>query len=334
MTTIPHVVPGARPHGLGSPGDRPATHARFASTIRTAITPECQVALLGMPDDLGVRLNHGRGGANIGPTAFREVLASYGVAQPKEWSWPIVVDAGDVTPASGDSVQALAETHRRVSDAARALVQAGLFPVAIGGGHDLTCAFVRGVVEGRKALGEKVPASGVYFDAHLDVRETPGSGMGMRTLVEECGITKLFCRGFNEFANSAQYVEWFQTLGGKGAGRIVANPTGPKKYETGTDYPFPATEADGLPMNDYFLSIDLDVLDASDAPGVSALNPSGWRVSDLEPWIEAAGREKGLACFDIMELNPSFDDQGRTARIAAHLFLTLLKGMGRSGRFR
>lgn len=327
---MPHVVPAPRPVGWGSSGPAASpTVGRFGGTVRTAFTPDCRVAILGLPDDLGVRLNGGRAGAAMGPTAFREVLAKYGVAQPKAWSWPVVVDVGDVQPAPGDSPQTLAQTHARVTEAAKALVQMNLFPVAIGGGHDLTYAFVRGVIEGHKSLGHKPPGSGVYLDAHLDVRETPGSGMGMRKLVEECGVTKLFCRGFNEFANSAEHVDWFQAHGG----RIVANAAGPKKTIDGTDYSYPATEADGLPMNEYFMSVDLDVIDASQAPGVSALNPNGWSVAEVERWVEAAGREKGLKCFDLMELNPTHDDQGRTARVAAHLFLTLLKGMALGRRF-
>jgi arginase family enzyme len=42
--------------------------------------------------------------------------------------------------------------------------------------------------------------------------------------------------------------------------------------------------------------------------------------------LTAAGRNPALKCFDIMELNPLCDESGRTARLAAHLFLTFLRG--------
>src|SRR5215471_20291810 len=50
---------------------------RFAGTL--ADTPEnSAIALLGLPDDTGIRLNGGRPGAADGPRAFREALAAFG----------------------------------------------------------------------------------------------------------------------------------------------------------------------------------------------------------------------------------------------------------------
>ncbi|HND60953.1 MAG TPA: hypothetical protein PLB90_05695, partial [Opitutaceae bacterium] len=74
MTTVPHTRPGRWP--------RPISTARFAATIRRDSPRGCAVALLGLPDDTGVKLNGGRPGAAGGPTAFRAALARYGVADP------------------------------------------------------------------------------------------------------------------------------------------------------------------------------------------------------------------------------------------------------------
>ena len=81
----------------------------------------------------------------------------------------------------------LEATHRRVTAATTALLDAGLFPIAIGGGHDLTFPFVRAIAAEHSGL------AGVYFDAHLDVRETRGSGMPFRRLVEDCGVSRCTC---------------------------------------------------------------------------------------------------------------------------------------------
>ena len=67
------------------------------------------------------------------------------------------------------------------------------------------------------------------------------------------------------------------------------------------------------------LSIDLDVLPAAQAPGVSA--PAGLGVDlriirDLAVTIASTGR---LALVDVVELNPSFDLDSRTAKLAARL---------------
>jgi arginase family enzyme len=265
---------------------------RFAATIRDDSAQGCAIGLLGLPDDTGVRINHGRPGAARGPDAFRGALARYGADRPE---FPRVFDAGDVMPSD-----TLDRTHAHVTEATTALLDLGLFPIAIGGGHDLTFPFVR-------AVAKKFPRlAGVYFDAHLDVRETPGSDMAFRKLVETCGVSALHLHGFRPSVNPSEHVEWFTRHGGKA-------------YPEGAPVQLPMGE-------DLFVSFDLDVLDAAYAPGVSAVNPSGWTSHEAESWVQCCGAHSQVRCFDLMELNPLFDTDHRTARIAAHLFLTFLAG--------
>jgi len=272
---------------------------RFASLIQHDSADGCRVALLGLPDDTGVGLNGGRVGAAGGPDAFRAALACYGAAEPSGFAWPGVFDAGDVEP-TGD----LDRTHDRVSQASEAIVRSGLIPVGIGGGHDLTYALVRGVIRGDPGRW-----AGVYFDAHLDVRPDPGSGMSFRRLVEDCGVCGLYVHGLDPLVNSREHLRWFEAHGG----RIDA-------FEPTDSWPI-------QPGDRCFVSLDLDVIDASFAPGVSATNPNGWSPDLAGRWAEAAGRHPAVRCMDIMELNPAFDPDGRTARLAAHLFLRFLRGL-------
>lgn len=276
--------------------------SRFASMVRREPVG-CRVALIGLPDDLGVRMNGGRPGAAEGPRAFRAALARYGVAAPSAWQWPAVFDAGDVMPAPGDSAEALAETHGRVTLAVQAALDLGLFPIGIGGGHDLTYAFVRPVAIRQPGI------VGYYMDAHLDVRETVGSGMPFRRLVEECGVQALRLVGMNPMVNEAEHVAYFVEHSGRAMG--------------GAEF---EASARNEPL-DAFASLDLDVLDGAFAPGVSALNPAGMTPREVERLVGALGRAPRIRCFDIMELNPRFDQDGRTARLAAHLFLTFLRGL-------
>ena len=287
MKDLPHTKPALWP------GKIPA--ARFAATIKRDSAQGCQVALLGLPDDTGVRLNNGRPGAGGGPKAFRAALARLGAADSAAGQLPRVFDAGDIRPG-----RTLDETHRRVTAVTTALLDRGLFPIAIGGGHDLTYPFVR-------AVAQNFPKpTGLYFDAHLDVRETKGSGMPFRRLVEDCAVPALHLHGFRPLVNSREHLAWFKAHGGRirpDQARIV------------------------LPRAKHiFVSFDLDVLDAAHAPGVSALNPAGWNVREAEAWVRACGADRRVRCFDLMELNPAYDIDGRTARVAAHLFLTFLAG--------
>ncbi len=277
--------------------------------MHSGLAVGCQIGLIGLPDDAGVRLNGGRPGAAEGPRAFREALCTYGVHDPAGWVYPKVFDAGDVEPAGGHTESALLETHARVSEAVSGLLDLGLFPVGIGGGHDLTLAFVRAVA------GRCRKMRGVYFDAHLDVRERVGSGMAFRRLVEECGAVELNIFGFNEMVNAREHVEWFEGHGGRVRGGIDEL----------------AGCLDGGDGRAVFASFDLDVIDAAHAPGVSALNPAGWTVREARRAVRECGRAASVRCMDFMELSPAHDAGGRTARVAADLFLSFLRGFSERG---
>lgn len=284
---LPHLTP------YSWNNDIPTT--KLSSQI--ALGPEgCRIALIGLPDDTGVSMNNGRAGAKEGPTAFRAALASMGVADPHSWTWPKVFDAGDVNVVP-DNLHA---THDRVTEAVEAVLELGLFPIAIGGGHDLTFPFVRAVAN---KFG---PMTGVYFDPHLDVRETDGSGMPFRRLVETGAASSLRIHGFDPFSNAREHVDWFQSHGGH-----IDKDTTPD---------------DLWPNGNAFVSLDLDVIDAAFAPGVSAMNASGWTPEYTAKWVTEAGANPNVRCFDIMELSPPNDDRNRTARLAARMFLSFLKG--------
>lgn len=287
MGEIPHTTAGAWPDEIAA--------GRFGATIDRAAPEGCRVAVLGLADDTGVALNGGRVGAAAGPDAIRSALARYGAAKPPHFDWPRVFDAGNVVPGSD-----IHETHDRVTAATASLLEAGLFPIGLGGGHDLTFPFVRAAIDHH---GE--PLTAVYLDAHLDVREETGSGMPFRKLVEECGVRELHVHGLDRYANSAEHLRWFRGHGGR------VDPFGP---------------TDPWPEGGLFMSIDLDAIDAAFAPGVSAPNPAGSTPGLVEAWARAAGRQPSVRCFDIMELNPAHDVDGRTAKVAARLLLAFLHG--------
>jgi formiminoglutamase len=290
--------------------------ARFASNVHAS--PEgCRVALLGLPDDTGVRLNVGRPGAAAGPAALRRALAGYGVGYDAKRGAPLAVsvfDAGDVEPAAGHDEAALHETHRRVEAAARALQAAGLLVVAVGGGHDLTLPTVRALSRERgRAVG------GVNLDAHLDVRKRVGSGMPFRSLLEGGFVdARAFVEvGLGRFANEQGDFEW---LAAEGAELVMV---GDATCDQGDCERWLRLAASAGAA---FLSVDLDCLDAAVAPGVSARNPQGLSVAQVAAVCEAAGANPAFHHFDLMELCPERDDDGRTARVAAHLLLSFLAG--------
>jgi formiminoglutamase len=303
--TVPPIWPSIR-------------QGRFAENVRTQSADGCRVALLGLPDDTGVRLNFGRPGAKAGPAAFRAALAAFGTSFDAERGRDIdvlVYDAGDVEPASGGDEAALLETHRRVEAAALELHARGLLLVAVGGGHDLSLPTVSAL---SRHTGRAV--GGINVDAHLDVRERIGSGMPFRRLIEGGFVApRSFVElGLSRFANDRADCEWLQA---RGAQLVFAEAV----LRHGLDGSAVLERA--AAAGSAFLSVDLDGLDASCAPGVSARNPLGLGVGQVAELCEAAGACAAVEHFDLMELCPIHDLDERTARSAAYLFLSFVTGV-------
>lgn len=319
MPLIPHTTPPERPA-------MPA--GRFAGTVRHDSTDGCAIALLGLPDDTGVSLNNGRPGASQGPTAFRAALGRYGMTYDAGHARevpPIVYDAGDVVPvtteeAGGDPVAALHATHERATQAVFALHKRGLLPVCVGGGHDLTYPSVRALSQ---FLGTGV--AGINVDAHLDVRDAEGSGMPFRMGIEGGYIdaTRFVEYGVGRFANSRAHCEWLLSRFAEivTVDRVLTGEATPEWAMATAFNP----RQDDDPSHPGFVTIDMDALDGAHAVGVSAVNPCGLPVHTVARICELAGSNPAVRHFDLMELNPRHDD-GRTARIAALLFLHFVTG--------
>ncbi len=323
VTFFPNIQPGVWPSvGVG----------RFAASIRRDTHTGCKVALIGLPDDLGVRLNSGRPGAAEGPTAFRAALARYGTAWDAESELELdvpVVDLGDITPAPGDDAAALHRTHARVTETLLAVHAAGLIPVCIGGGHDLTFPTVRALAIARG--DHSGPLGGINVDAHLDVRETVGSGMPFRALIEGGFVDprKFTVVGAGLFANTREHHQWLTSRGARVLGVESVMEYGASETDTFTRTMRKAAIGSSTRLGTGFVSIDLDSMDASCAPGVSAMNPMGLSVRQVEQIAREAGEHPAVMHFDLMELSPPNDKPpgaGMTARIAALLFLSFIRG--------
>lgn len=288
-----------------------------------------------------MRLNAGRPGARLGPAAFRAALARFGSVHDASLQRPIsvrVFDAGDVVPAPGGGETALHETHTRITEALLAVHRAGLVPVCIGGGHDLTFPAVRALAlhARSESADPALRLGGINIDAHTDVRETVGSGMPFRALIEHGLLDPAHFveLGLGRFTNAPEHVSWLagrqttlitiDTLRGDAGGALVEAAFSLASLRT-------KPPADPRPA---FFSFDLDALDGSLAPGVSAVNPDGLAVPAAVHLVEMAARNPFIRHFDFMELCPPHDDPpfdpcnpvavGRTARIAALLFIHLV----------
>ncbi|MDQ0754455.1 formimidoylglutamase [Arthrobacter sp. B3I4] len=267
--------------------------------------------LLGFGSDAGVRRNKGRVGAAAGPAAIRAALGPLAFHLPRE-----VYDAGDVTVA-GDELEA---GQARAGLAVTALLDAGALPVVLGGGHETAFASYLGVA-GCAAVREGLRVGVLNLDAHFDLRDEPVPSSGTPFLqmarAEAAAGRELDYAvvGISEPNNTAAL---FRTASELGVDYLLDEDCSVETAE--------AFVAGFLARVDaVYLTIDLDVLPASVAPGVSAPAAYGVPLPVVSAVCRQVAASGKLLSVDVAELNPDFDVDGRTAKVAARLINTLLR---------
>ncbi|WP_135806020.1 formimidoylglutamase [Halorussus marinus] len=255
-------------------------------------------ALVGEPFDRAVI---GRKGAAEGPAALRQRLAGTKTHHFDAGPVGSVADLGDVTfQAPPESV---AELQDRVRTIAERVHNADAFPVFLGGDNSMTYPNAAPLLaEG--SLGV------VNFDAHLDVRDVgddPTSGSPYRQLYD-AGLDAYACVGARHFETSTAYAEFVRERGGE----VVTSE------EVGDDEIGAVDRAlDAVASVDrVYVSVDLDVLDAAAAPGVSAPTPGGITTRELFRMLRLLGEEDRLAGFEVVECAPPLE-QGSAALTAS-----------------
>lgn len=291
-------------------GPGPA-HRRWHSVVGAADPRTPGVALIGFRSDEGVRRNGGRPGAVDGPGEIRRALAS------KALHTEIVVhDAGDVTVHGHD----LESGHDRLAAAVGTLVRAGHLPVVLGGGHETAYGSYRGLAEGGSLEGRRLGI--LNLDAHFDLRTAPQatSGTPFRQVADaeaargaDFGYAVI---GISESSNTAALFRTAADLG-------VCYRTDEQSQERHLDdvLSFVARFVDSVDV--LHLTIDLDVLPADAAPGVSAPAALGVPATVVVEVCKAVAASPKLALLDVVELNPVHDQDHRTANLAARLVHTV-----------
>ena len=268
-------------------------------------------ALLGFCSDEGVRRNKGRPGAAAAPAALRAALGplAFHLDRP-------VADAGDVV-VSGSGLEAGQE---RAGRAIRGILDAGQLTVVLGGGHETAYASYSGVaasaaVQSGRRLGV------LNLDAHFDLRDEPVPSSGtpfLQMARAEAAAGREFryaVVGISEPNNTRTLFSTAQELGVR---YLLDEDCGAEQVQD-----FVAGFLADIDV--LYLTLDLDVLPAAVAPGVSAPAAYGVPLPVISAVCRQVARSGKLLHFDVAELNPDFDVDGRTAKVAARLIDTLLR---------
>ena len=270
--------------------------------------------LIGLASDEGVKRNQGRTGARQGPSALRKALANL--------AWhghTALYDAGDVACVGSD----LEGAQQRYAHHVSQVLDQGHLPLGLGGGHEIAFASFSGLADHLRRQTPRPRIGILNFDAHFDLRhaEQSSSGTPFRQIAEYCQRADMpfayCCLGVSQLNNTQALFEQ--------AGRLNVS------YRLDRDmnsWNMPAIEAylDTFlrDIDHLYLTLCLDVLPASQAPGVSAPSAHGVDMQIVEHLVHRAKASGKLRMADIAELNPSLDIDNRTARIGARLLASLM----------
>lgn len=267
------------------------------------------IALLGFACDAGVVRNQGRAGAAQGPGALRDALANLAAHGIQA-----VDDLGDVI-CEGDALEA---AQREYADAARDAIAAGRLLIGMGGGHEIAWASYGGLRDALARDGDGGTVGIVNFDAHLDLRGDPRatSGTPFRQILEDARLrgrpVAYRCLGVNRYANIAALFDRAREFGASWVEDVDVRPD---RWVELTD----GLQSFLAGVQHVYLTVCLDVLQATAAPGVSAPAALGVEPALLERLAALVAASGKVRVADVAELNPRFDMDRRTARTAARL---------------
>lgn len=292
------------------------------------------VKLVGVPMDLGAD----RRGVDMGPSALRYG----GLAEDIESLGLSCVDDGDLNvprpeqrePDSGefgDAAKYLTETRtvcERLADRVAAIRADGEFPLVLGGDHSIGIGTANGVAD--------APTGVLWFDAHADLNtpETTPSGN-----VHGMVLAALLGEGIfadREWAHAPQIDPSDIAIVGlrsvDGAEREYLQNSDLHTY-TMTDIDErgisavvrEALSAVTVDADQLHVSLDLDFLDPSEAPGVGTPVRGGVSYREGHTAMELVAEHHSALCgLELVEVNPILDESNRTAELACELAASAL----------
>lgn len=264
--------------------------------------------LLGYCCDEGVKRNQGRIGAVNGPKVIRDVLGKMPNHLKQTTTF---TDVGDITCSNGN----LEEAQENLADTVTQLLYKNVTPILMGGGHDIAYGHYNGI---KKYLLErkKRPSIGIInFDAHFDLREDckgSNSGTPFFQIANENEPFHYLCLGIRKDANDKNLFQTAQQLDVTYVDRNTFRIQFAKEINTWI-------RAFMEKVDHLYVTIDLDGFSSAYAPGVSAPSPMGFSPDIVLESLEIIIASGKLISLDIAEMNPKYDIDNQTAKLAASL---------------
>lgn len=303
-------------------GTRQAPYAGLPTLLTAPYMPvdndkpdfeDLQVALLGVPMDLGVT---NRPGSRFGPRSLRAIerIGPYnhvlGCAPVHELR---VADIGDV---SFRSRYRLELSHEDIEKRVQQIVDAGVLPLSVGGDHSITHPILR-------AVGKKQPVGMIHIDAHCDTGGSydltkfhhggPFRNAVLDGVLDPARTIQIGIRGSSEYLWEFSYE----------SGMTVVHA----EEVTGLGIPAILEKAKAI-IGDgpTYLSFDVDSLDPSFAPGTGTPEIGGLTTREVLDLIRGL-KGMNIVGGDVVEVAPQYDSTTNTAQVGAQMLFEILSLM-------
>lgn len=251
-------------------------------------------------------------------------LARWDAASGRDLTDACIADLGDVGAVRCSSWD---DAFTTIRDLARRAHRGGLPVIGLGGDHSVLWPLATAA---REALAERVGPDArlgiVQLDVHHDVRDPdatgPSNGTPVRGLVESatvqgCDVVQI---GIHPFGNARELGEWCDE---RGVHRVLLHELRARGVA--------AVVAEALEQlggcHGLYLTVDIDVLDRSFAPGTVAALPGGLAPAELASLVAGIWADPRMMAMDVVEFDPERDVAGITALNAAHVISTTMSAL-------
>ncbi len=281
-----------------------ATRFLASSTDGGPLSVRAAAALFGAPLDITETF---RSGTHGGPSAVRSMsdsLESYSPELDRSLDDVTFVDLGDL-PLAG---LRMAEALDSIADAMAHAASIATLGVMVGGEHT-------GSLGGYRGLKRLFPdAVLLQLDAHLDIREQyDGEALTHASWLyhagQEFGFEDIFQLGLR----SGEREEWRLSRARAALSSMQLD--------------LPASARERIGSRPAYLSVDIDVLDPSHAPGTGCPEPGGVTFRELAAFLHGL-RGLRVVGLDVMEVAPNLDPANITAAAAAKIIRDAVLAFG------
>ena len=274
----------------------------------------------------------------MGPSAVRVAGLEYKLEQLGH----AVEDGGNVAvampeqknPGNPDAkyLKEITATCTKQADQVLKTLEAGKIPLSLGGDHSMAVGSVSGVAEFYRRQNQKVGL--LWMDAHSDIN-TPGTSPSGN--VHGMPLGAIMGLGPAELAN---IYNWSPKINPENCVLVGIRDVDIHEKENirrAGIHAFTMRDIDERGMRTvmeealrlagrgtvgYHVSLDMDWIDPEDAPGVGTPVEGGATYREAHLAMEIIADHGRMLSFEIVEVNPVFDEHNQTAELAVELALS------------